>query len=402
MSALVGGASQSNACGALLRPLRAIATSVRSASWWANVEEAPRDPILGVTEKFLADPNPEKINLGVGAYRDDDGKPVVLDCVREAERRILGKKFMEYLPMGGMKEFCDQSVRLAYGDDNPLVQANRVASVQSLSGTGSCRLMADFMKKFRPEAKIYITIPTWSNHHSIWLDAGVEQETYRYYKPETRGLDFEGMMEDIKAAPSGSFFLLHACAHNPTGVDPTLEQWKAISAVMKEKGHFPFFDMAYQGFASGDCDKDAQSIRTFVSDGHMVGCSQSYAKNMGLYGQRIGCFSLTCDDVEQKNAVESQIKRIGRATYSNPPVHGAMIVNTVLGDDALKKQWYSEVKVMADRIISMRDALRSEVESTGSDMQWKHITEQIGMFCFTGLTPEQVDTLQGKSIYMTR
>jgi aspartate aminotransferase len=375
-------------------------SSAAVVDFWSGVEEAPRDPILGVTEKFLADNNPEKMNLGVGAYRDDDGKPVVLDCVREAERRISGNKFMEYLPMGGFKEFCDHSIKLAYGDENPLVKGNKIAAVQSLSGTGSCRLMADFMHKFKPGAKVYITVPTWSNHHNIWGDALVEKETFRYYKPETRGLDMEGMMEDISKAPSGSFFLLHACAHNPTGVDPTAEQWKAVSELMMEKGHFPFFDMAYQGFASGDCVKDSQAINIFLDDGHMVGCSQSYAKNMGLYGQRIGCFSLTCNSESEKVAVESQMKRIARATYSNPPVHGAYLVSTVLGDEDLKAQWYGEVKGMADRIISMRTALRTELETLSGD-SWKHVTDQIGMFCFSGMTPEHVAALQGHGIYMT-
>lgn len=378
--------------------LRPLASAKRS--FWSDVEEAPRDPILGVTEKFLADPNPNKMSFGVGAYRDDDGNPVVLDCVREAEKQISGNKFMEYLPMGGLKDFCDHSLKLAYGETNPLVQGGKIAAVQSLSGTGSCRLMADFMKKFKPGAKVYITVPTWSNHHNIWGDAGVEKETFRYYKPETRGLDFEGMMEDIAKADDGSFFLLHACAHNPTGVDPSPEQWKEVSKLMKEKNHFPFFDMAYQGFASGDCVRDAQAIDIFLTDGHSVGCSQSYAKNMGLYGQRIGCFSLTCGSEEEKVAVESQMKRIARATYSNPPLHGALIVSTVLGDPSLKKLWYEEVKGMADRIISMRVALRENLEKL-SGQQWKHVTDQIGMFCFSGMTKDHVHALQGKSIYMT-
>ena len=335
-----------------------------------------------------------------GAYRDDDGSPVVLDCVREAEKRIMGSKFMEYLPMGGFKEFCDHSLKLAYGETNPLVTGNKIAAVQSLSGTGSCRLMADFMHKFKPGAKVYITVPTWSNHHNIWGDARVEKETFRYYKPETRGLDFDGMMEDIAAAEGGSFFLLHACAHNPTGVDPTADQWREISKLMREKGHFPFFDMAYQGFASGDCVRDAQAIEIFLSDGHMVGCSQSYAKNMGLYGQRIGCFSLTCNNEQEKIAVESQMKRIARATYSNPPLHGALLVSTVLGGPELKALWYKEVKGMADRIISMRTALRNNLESLSGD-SWQHVTDQIGMFCFSGITSEHVDALYEKSIYMT-
>lgn len=338
----------------------------------------------------------------MGAYRDDDGQPVVLDCVREAERRICNNKFMEYLPMGGLKPFVDESLKLAYGDDSAELAEGRVAAIQSLSGTGSCRVMADFMHRFKPDAKIYITVPTWANHHNIWRDANVEQDTFRYYHPETRGLDFEGMVEDMKAAPSGSFFLLHACAHNPTGVDPTLEQWKEISQVMKDKGHFAFFDMAYQGFASGDFERDAASIKTFLDDGHLIGCSQSFAKNMGMYGQRIGAFSLVCADKNEAAAVESQMKRLARPTYSNPPVHGALLAHTVLADAELKKQWYAEVKGMADRIIDMRSALRSELEKLGSPHSWNHVTDQIGMFAFTGLSPEQVDKMYEHSIYLTR
>eukprot|EP00891_Asterochloris_glomerata_P005254 jgi/Astpho2/5254/Aster-04826 len=330
----------------------------------------PHDPILGVTEAFLADKNPEKINLGVGAYRDDNGKPVVLNCVREAERRVCGHNFMEYLPMGGLKDFNQVSIKLAYGDNSPAIAEGRVAAVQSLSGTGSCRLMAEFMKRYKPGAKIWITSPTWSNHHNIFRDAGVERKEYRYYKDETRGLDLDGLLEDLKGANSGDVVLLHACAHNPTGVDPTPEQWKQISQVMKDKQLYPFFDMAYQGFASGDCERDGQAIRIFQDDGHEMACSQSYAKNMGLYGQRIGCFSLIAADQKEAQAAESQVK---------------------------------EVKGMAGRIIDMRTLLREKLEGLGSKMPWKHITDQIGMFAYSGMTGEQVDKLADDfSIYMTR
>mmetsp|Transcript_36322 Transcript_36322/g.92812 ORF Transcript_36322/g.92812 Transcript_36322/m.92812 type:complete len:430 (-) Transcript_36322:886-2175(-) len=379
------------------------AIAQRAASRFAGVPEAAKDPILGVTEKFLADTNPQKMNLGVGAYRDDDGKPVVLDCVRKAESMIAGNEFMEYLPMGGNKTFNELSIKLAYGDDNTAIAEKRVAAVQTLSGTGACRLMADFQKRYMPDSKVYISVPTWANHHNIWRDAGVEQTTYRYYKPETRGLDFEGMVEDMKAAPSGSMFLLHACAHNPTGVDPTAEQWSAVSQVMKEKNHFAFFDMAYQGFASGDCVKDGQAIQIFLKDGHQIALSQSYAKNMGLYGQRIGCLSVVCENPAEASAVESQLKSIARPTYSNPPLHGALIVAKILGDPALKQQWYGEVKTMADRIITMRTSLRSALEAAGAPGTWNHVTDQIGMFCFSGMTGEHVDKLAAEhSIYMTR
>ncbi|KAK8710066.1 hypothetical protein V6N13_145408 [Hibiscus sabdariffa] len=373
------------------------------SSWWRSVQPAPKDPILGVTEAFLADPDPDKINVGVGAYRDDNGKPVVLECVREAERRIAGNLNMEYLPMGGSVNMVEETLKLAYGENSELIKDRRIAAVQALSGTGACRLLADFQKRFCPESQIYIPVPTWSNHHSIWRDAQVPQKTYHYYHPESKGLDFAAMIDDIKNAPNGSFFLLHACAHNPTGVDPTEEQWREISHHIKVKGHFPFFDMAYQGFASGDPERDAKSIRIFLEDGHHIGIAQSYAKNMGLYGQRVGCLSVLCEDEKQAVAVKSQLQQLARPMYSNPPVHGALIVSMILGDPDLKKLWLKEVKVMADRIIGMRTALRGNLEKLGSPLSWQHITNQIGMFCYSGMTPEQVDRLTNEfHIYMTR
>ncbi|KAK4784313.1 hypothetical protein SAY86_018681 [Trapa natans] len=374
------------------------------SSWWRSVNPAAKDPILGVTEAFLADPSPDKVNVGVGAYRDDNGKPVVLECVREAERRIAGNLNMEYLPMGGSLNMVQETLKLAYGENSELIKDKRIAAVQSLSGTGACRLFADFQKRFCPDSQIYIPVPTWANHHNIWRDAQVPQRTYHYYLPETRGLDFAALMDDVKNAPNGSFFLLHACAHNPTGVDPTEEQWQEISYQFKVKGHFAFFDMAYQGFASGDPEKDARSIRIFLEDGHLIGISQSYAKNMGLYGQRVGCLSVLCEDEKQAIAVKSQLQQLARPMYSNPPVHGALIVSTILGDPDLKKLWLKEVKGMADRIIGMRTALRANVEKLGSTSSWRHITDQqIGMFCYSGLTPEQVDRLTNEfRIYMTR
>ncbi|KAH1092369.1 hypothetical protein J1N35_019626 [Gossypium stocksii] len=373
------------------------------SSWWRSVQPAPKDPILGVTEAFLADQSPDKVNVGVGAYRDDNGKPVVLECVREAERRIAGNLNMEYLPMGGSVKMVEETLKLAYGENSELIKEKRIAAVQALSGTGACRLFADFQKRFCPDSQIYIPVPTWANHHNIWRDAQVPQKTYHYYHPESKGLDFAAMIDDIKNAPNGSFFLLHACAHNPTGVDPSEEQWREISHHIKAKGHFAFFDMAYQGFASGDPEKDAKAIRIFLADGHRIGIAQSYAKNMGLYGQRVGCLSVLCEDEKQAVAVKSQLQQLARPMYSNPPVHGALIVSTILSDPNLKKQWLKEVKVMADRIIGMRTALRGNLEKLGSPLSWQHITNQIGMFCYSGLTPEQVDRLTNEfHIYMTR
>ncbi|CAF2096484.1 BnaA05g11710D [Brassica napus] len=367
------------------------------SSWWKNVEPAPKDPILGVTEAFLADPSPDKVNVGVGAYRDDNGKPVVLDCVREAERRIAGTSFMEYLPMGGSVKMVEETLKLAYGDNSEFIKDKRVAAVQSLSGTGACRLFADFQTRFNPGSQIYIFL------FQPGPNAQVPQKTYHYYHPETKGLDFKGLMDDVKNAPEGSFFLLHACAHNPTGVDPTEEQWREISQLFKAKNHFAFFDMAYQGFASGDPARDAKSIRIFLEDGHHIGISQSYAKNMGLYGQRVGCLSVLCENEKQAVTVKSQLQQLARPMYSNPPLHGAQIVSTILGDPELKSLWLKEVKIMADRIIGMRTTLRESLEKLGSPLSWEHVTKQIGMFCYSGLTPEQVDRLTSEyHIYMTR
>ncbi|KAH0448253.1 hypothetical protein IEQ34_022053 [Dendrobium chrysotoxum] len=385
------------------RRAAALGRSMSTASWWGHVEPAAKDPILGVTEAFLADPSPDKVNVGVGAYRDDNGKPVVLECVREAEKRIAGNLNMEYLPMGGSIKMIEESLKLAYGDDSELIKDKRIAAVQALSGTGACRLFADFQKRFLPDSQIYIPIPTWANHHNIWRDAHVPQRTFHYYHPETRGLDFAAMMDDIKNAPNGSFFLLHACAHNPTGVDPSEDQWREISHQFKVKNHFPFFDMAYQGFASGDPERDAKAIRIFLEDGHMIGCAQSFAKNMGLYGQRVGCLSILCENEIQAVAVKSQLQQIARPMYSNPPVHGALLVSVILSDPVLKSLWLKEVKGMANRIIGMRNALRENIENLGSNLSWEHITNQIGMFCYSGLTPEQVDRLTNDfHIYMTR
>lgn len=396
-----------SACPALVRGVQTAAAAAgerRGESWFADVPLAPKDPILGVTEKFLADQSPEKMNLGVGAYRDDSGAPVVLEAVREAERRVAGSHFMEYLPIGGLRDFVDESVKLAYGPASPPIASRTFAAVQTLSGTGSCRLFADFQARFMPRTKVFIPDPTWSNHWNIWRDGGVEALKYRYYKAETRGLDIDGLLEDVHHAPSGSVFLLHACAHNPTGVDPTPQQWSAISRAMLEKGHFPMFDMAYQGFASGDCDRDAAAIRTFVADGHRgLALSQSYAKNMGLYGQRVGALSILCDSQREAAAVESQLKAVARPMYSNPPLHGALLVTKILQDDELKQLWYKEVKGMADRIISMRTLLRQRLAEAGSRLPWGHITDQIGMFAYSGMTPEMVDALAAKHhIYMTR
>ncbi|KAL1932668.1 hypothetical protein VTP01DRAFT_8346 [Rhizomucor pusillus] len=375
-------------------------------STWSNVPMGPPDAILGVTEAFKRDTDPRKMNLGVGAYRDDNGKPYVLNCVKKAEQILLEKSLdKEYAGITGVPEFTKAAGRLAYGEASPVINENRLAITQSISGTGALRIGAAFLNAFYPHAKkVYVPNPTWGNHIPIMKHSGLDLEKYSYFDKNTNGLNISGMLEDIKAAPKNSIILLHACAHNPTGVDPTKDQWNEIAQVVKERDHFVFFDMAYQGFASGDCNRDAYALRKFVEDGHQVVLSQSFAKNMGLYGERVGSFSVVCADEAEKARVESQIKILVRPMYSNPPIHGARLVSTVLNTSELKEEWLGEVKLMADRIITMRNKLRGHLENDfGSKKNWEHITNQIGMFCYSGLTPEQVDKLRDDwHVYLTR
>ncbi|KAH0680834.1 hypothetical protein KY285_021808 [Solanum tuberosum] len=450
------------------RHVRWLSTSVatnrkNNMGWWDHVQPAPKDPITSVTQAFLSDPTPLKLNLGVGAYRDDKGKPVTLECVRRAAEKISGCeiflaghymyaqavsdtngviKYFRYtvgtpvIPDTKSREstkattkskFVQDCVKLAYGNDSSVVREDRFAGVPALSGTGACRLFAEFQRRFYPDSQMFLPMPTWSNHHDIWRDSQVCTRTYHYYDPGTKGLRFQALVNDIKMAyvaelfrgqqytlpcdddsfqfanaPDRSFFLLHPCAHNPTGVDPNYEQWKEISHIFKIKNHFPFFDMAYQGIASGDVERDATAIRIFLEDGHLLGCAQSFSKNMGLYEHRVGCVSIVSWDDKQATAIKSQLQRIVRAMYSSSPVHGPLLVSTILNDADLKALWEEEVKVMVDRLISMRITLRQTLEELNSSSSWEHITKQVGMFYFSGLSPEEVNHLQRDfHIYMT-
>ncbi|RYN49274.1 Aspartate aminotransferase [Alternaria alternata] len=380
-------------------------TSVRAVSAWSQVPQGPPDAILGITEAFKADSNPKKINLGVGAYRDDKGKPYVLPSVREAEEKIIKSNLdKEYAGITGVPNFTKAALRLAYGEDSAPLNQDSIAVTQTISGTGALRIGGAFLERHYPGAKtIYIPTPSWANHNAVFKDSGLKVEKYRYYNKDTIGLDFEGMVADIKAMPKNSIVLLHACAHNPTGVDPTEEQWLEIAEAVKAGDHFPFFDMAYQGFASGDTTKDAFALRHFIKEGLRPVLAQSFAKNMGLYGERVGAFSVVCESAEEKKRVDSQIKILVRPLYSNPPVHGARIASEILNDPSLNKQWLGEVKGMADRIITMRALLKENLEKLGSKHDWSHITSQIGMFAYTGLTAEQMDKLAKEhSVYATK
>ncbi|CAL5440553.1 unnamed protein product [Camellia sinensis] len=373
-------------------------------SVFAHVVRAPEDPILGVTVAYNKDPSPIKLNLGVGAYRTEEGKPLVLNVVRKAEQILVNdsSRVKEYLPIVGLADFNKLSAKLIFGADSPAIQENRVTTVQCLSGTGSLRVGAEFLAKHYHQRTIYIPQPTWGNHPKIFTIGGLSVKTYSYYDPATRGLNFQGLLDDLSSAPSGAIVLLHACAHNPTGVDPTLEQWEQIRKLMRSKGLLPFFDSAYQGFASGSLDADAQSVRMFVADGGECLVAQSYAKNMGLYGERVGALSIVCKNADVASRVESQLKLVIRPMFSNPPIHGPSIVATILKDSNMYNEWTIELKAMADRIISMRHKLFEALRARGTPGDWSHIIKQIGMFTFTGLNSEQVVFMTKEyHIYMT-
>lgn len=365
---------------------------------FAHIPEAPIDPILGTTQMYNADTDPRKVNLGVGAYRTEDGKPFVLDVVREAEEEMLkelGTKVnKEYSTIDGPPELKTLTQKLVFGDSDA-VKEGRVASVQALSGTGALRVASEFVKThMAPNMhEIWVSDPTWGNHNTIFARAGLTVKTYPYYKAETKSLDFEGMMGALQGATEGAMVLLHACAHNPTGVDPTEEQWKKIMEVMKSKKLFPLMDSAYQGYASGSLDKDAFAIRLFLAEGFEMMMCQSFAKNLGLYGERIGMLHVVCSAAETAKAVLSQLKLVIRPMYSSPPKHGAELVIKILASEDRFKAWQAELTAMANRILEVRSLLREGLEKKGTPGTWNHITDQIGMFSFTGLTAPMCERL---------
>lgn len=367
-----------------------------------HIPMAPADPILSLSIGFNNDKNPNKVNLGVGAYRTDEGKPYVFPVVKAAEAKIISQNLQkEYLPIDGIQEFNKGSRGAIFGWDHPDVTSGRVASVQSLSGTGALRILADFLIQHRP-APIYVSNPTWGNHNTLFANSGFEVRQYRYYNKKTNGLDLEGMLADLDAATPGSIVLLHVCAHNPTGVDPTLDQWKQIAEVCKDRRLYPFFDCAYQGFVSGDLDKDGTGLRYFLDQGFEMVISQSFAKIMGLYGERTGALHVVCGDKDTAEKVLSQLKVVVRVNYSSPPAHGARIASLILNEEPLRKQWLGELVAVTDRITRMRKLLRENLEKIGAPGTWNHVTDQIGMFSFTGLTPAQSQAMvKEHSIYMT-
>ncbi|KAK0552507.1 Aspartate aminotransferase, cytoplasmic [Tilletia horrida] len=387
-------------------------SKVEPSDVWATVAQAPPDAIFKLTASYKADTYKEKVNLGVGAYRDDFGKPWVLPSVKQAKARILSDDSIdhEYLSITGLADFTTSAAKLILGAGSPALTENRVSSAQTISGTGANHLGAVFLSKFYNfgkhggERQIYISNPTWANHKSIFNSVGMKPVDYPYYDSKRIALDFDGFTNALRQAKNGSVFLLHACAHNPTGVDPTKEQWGAIADIFVEKGHFAFFDCAYQGFASGDLDKDAYSVRHFVDRRSIpLLICQSFAKNAGLYGERIGALHIVSATPEQTKAVTSQLSVIQRSEISNPPAFGARIVSMILNDVTLWNQWRVDVKAMAWRIIDMRqrlfEILTNELKTPGN---WDHVTKQIGMFSFLGLSVKQCDRLVNEfHIYLT-
>ncbi|CAJ1384235.1 unnamed protein product [Effrenium voratum] len=370
-------------------------------SIFASVPKAPADPILGLVGRFKADTSEKKVNLSVGAYRTAEGKPWILPSVAEAEKLVVldTTQDKEYQPIDGKPENKLPVQQLLF--DQSVIDSGCIATAQALSGTGSLQVIAQFLK-FMGVKKVWGPNPTWGNHPKIFARALLEYETYPYWHQESRGLDFAGMMAGIQKMQEGECILLHAVAHNPTGVDPTVAQWDEIVAACRERKLIPLLDNAYQGYASGDLAKDGYAQRLFTSSGLEFFIAQSFAKNFGLYGERIGYVHAKCATKEAAEVVLSQLKIIIRQAYSSPPKHGAAIVNKVLTTPELKDMWLKELTLMSNRISDMRVALRQAIEAKGTPGTWNHVTDQIGMFTFTGLSKEQVVRMVEEfHIYMT-
>jgi aromatic-amino-acid transaminase len=361
---------------------------------------APRDPILGVTEAFNADKNPNKVNLGVGVYYDDNGKVPLLECVRKAEAQLMEKLAPRtYLPIDGIAAYDKAVQDLVFGADSAVVQEKRAVTVQALGGTGALKLGADFLKRFAPNAQVYISDPSWENHRALFESAGFIVNNYAYYDPATRGVNFAGMLNALKEMPAGSIVVLHACCHNPTGADLTNEQWSEVINMVTQRGLIPFLDMAYQGFGDG-IDEDGQVVRRFAAAGGPLFVSNSFSKSFSLYGERVGALSIVAASAEEAARVLSQLKRVIRTNYSNPPTHGGQVVAITLTTPELRKLWEDELAGMRVRIRQMREALVAKLKEKVSAQDFGFVTRQRGMFSYSGLTKEQVTRLREEfSIY---
>ena len=365
-------------------------------SLFTAVEMAPRDPILGLNEQFNADANPHKVNLGVGVYYDDNGKLPLLECVQEAERQMMEvPKARGYLPIDGIAVYDSAVKNLVFGAESDAVKSGRVATVQALGGTGGLKIGADFLKRLNPGAKVLISDPSWENHRALFTQAGFTVETYPYYSAAGHGIDFDGMLGALGAAPAGTVVVLHACCHNPTGYDITPEQWERVIAVVKAKQLAPFLDMAYQGFGYG-IKEDGAVIGRFLESGQNFLVSTSFSKSFSLYGERVGALSVLCQDKEEAGRVLSQLKIVIRTNYSNPPIHGGTVVAMVLNTPELRSMWEKELGDMRLRIKQMRIALVEKLKASGVERDMGFITTQIGMFSYSGLSKDQMVRLRNE------
>ena len=360
------------------------------------VEMAPRDPILGLTEQYLADPNPKKVNLGVGVYYDDNGKLPLLECVQKAEEKMMAAHAARgYLPIDGIAAYDAAVKSLVFGAESEPVKSGRVATVQALGGTGGLKLGADFLKRLRPDAKVLISDPSWENHRALFTNAGFTVEQYPYYDASTRGVAFDALLAKLAASPAGTIVVLHACCHNPTGVDLTAAQWDQVIATVKQHGLVPFVDMAYQGFGFGLAE-DGAVIGQFLASGLDFFVSTSFSKSFSLYGERVGALSVVCASKDEASRVLSQLKIVIRTNYSNPPTHGAQIVATVLTTPALRAQWEGELAGMRERIKRMRGALVDHLTNAGVKGDLSYIVKQNGMFSYSGLSAQQMQRLRSE------
>ena len=371
-----------------------------TASLLANVEMAPKDPILGVTEIYVADTNPKKVNLGVGVYTDDESKVPVLKSVRTAEQKLAETAMpRNYLPIDGLQVYNKAVQEVVFGADSEAVKSGRIVTVQTLGGTGGLKVGADLLRRLNPGAEAWISDPSWENHRALLEFAGFNVNTYPYYDAATHGLRFNDMLTCLDKLPEGAVVVLHACCHNPTGVDLTMAQWEKVIAVVKARNLMPFLDIAYQGFADG-LDADAAAVRAFAKACPAVFVSSSFSKSLSLYGERVGACSIVTENADQAARLLSQIKRVIRTNYSNPSTHGGQTVAAVLTTPALRQQWEQELGQMRDRIKTMRRALVDKIRAQRADFDFSYVVDQRGMFSYSGLTKEQVRRLREEySIY---
>ncbi|KAJ5156885.1 aminotransferase [Penicillium capsulatum] len=375
-----------------------------ASSWFQQTQFIPPDTIFALTAQYVADHDPRKVNLGQGTYRDGAGQPWVLPAVNKAREALLTTGLNhEYLPILGLGGFRDATAQIVLGSELVRARKDQIATCQSLSGTGALHLAGLLMRACRSELpKLYIPSPTWSNHHQVFRSLGFPCESFRYYDPETKEIDLDSYYEMLQSAEPNSVVILHACAHNPTGCDPSKEQWREIARRMKERRLFPLFDAAYLGFNSGSLDEDAFAIRLFTGEMDMeVAVCVSFAKNMGLYGERTGCFLVTTHTEETATNTQSMLEMLQRAEVSNPPGFGAKIASQVLGSEELRQMWYADLVTMSGRIRAMRMTLYEHLVSFGAPGSWDHLIRQSGMFGFLGLSAEAVVQLREKyHIYM--